>query len=136
MAAWDQTHDWVLIRFFNDLTQVTIRFPNGKPTLAELVSIRRCLPQFRNMKPAALREAIGDSGKLPLGAMPTPDARKIIEAAQINGLEVVAESASYISYLPQDRTTGTVLLIEDALEAEAVAQSMLAAGVPIQEVQA
>jgi hypothetical protein len=49
---------------------------------------------------------------------------------------VVAESASFVSYLPYDRTTGCAWLIEDDAEATAIAQAMLAAGVPVQDVEA
>ena len=136
MVAWDRSHDWVLHRFWNDLTRVTIRFGNGKPSLAELAGVRRSLPQFRDMAPSVVREAVGDTGTLPLGVMPTPEARKLIDAARSEGLEVVAESASFVSYLPQDRTTGCALIIEDDAESEAVAQSMLAAGIPVQDVEA
>jgi hypothetical protein len=73
---------------------------------------------------------------LDLGVFPAPEARQLIEEAQAEGLEVVAESASSVGYLPVDRTTGCVWLIEDAAEALAVVQAMLAAGVPVQDIEA
>ena len=60
----------------------------------------------------------------------------MIEAAQAQGLEVIAESASFVSYLPYDRTTGRAWVIEDDDEAAAVAQAMLQEGVPVQDVEA
>jgi hypothetical protein len=68
--------------------------------------------------------------------MPTPEARSVIEAVQAQGLEVVAESASFVSYLPYDRTTGCAWLIEDDAEAAAVAPAMLQEGVPVQDIEA
>ena len=53
--------------------------------------------------------------------MPTPEARRLIEAAQAEGLQVVAEAASFVSYLPYERTTGCAWLIEDDAESAAVA---------------
>lgn len=60
----------------------------------------------------------------------------MIEAAQAEALEVVAESASFVSYLPYDRTTGCAWLIEDPAMAAAVARDMLDAGVPVQDIEA
>jgi hypothetical protein len=51
-------------------------------------------------------------------------------------LEVVAESASFVSYLPYDRTTGRAWLIEDNAKATAIAQAMLREGVPVQDIEA
>jgi hypothetical protein len=136
MLTWDRSHDYVLHRFWNDLTRVTIRFHKGPPSVHELVALRRCLPQFRDLAPAALRSQIGGSRELSLGEMPTPEARRVMEAALAEGLEVVAESAAFVSYLPYDRTTGCAWLIEDDAEAAAVAQAMLQEGVPVQDIEA
>src|SRR5262249_10144526 len=136
MLIWDRSHDYVLHRIWNDLTRVTIRFHDGPPSVQELLALRRCLPQFRDVAPATLRSQIGDARQLSLGEMPTPEARRVIEAVQAQGLAVVAESASFVSYLPYDRTSGCAWLIEDDAEAAAVAQAMLREGVPIQDIEA
>jgi len=52
------------------------------------------------------------------------------------GLITVAENASFVSYVPFDRTTGCAWIIEDWNEARAVVESMIAAGIPVVEVQA
>jgi hypothetical protein len=136
MLTWDRSHDYVLHRFWNDLTRVTIRFQASPPSVQELAAIRRCLPEFRNMAPAVVRGRMGDSPELSLGVLPTPEARRLIEWAQAEGLEVIGESASFASFLPFDRTTGCAWLIEDDSEAAAVAKAMLEAGVPVQDVEA
>ena len=136
MLAWDRTHDWVLQQILLDLTRVSIQFRQMPLSVAELVALRKCLPQFRDMAPAAVRDAVGEAGVLLLGVPPSPEARKLIRAAEAAGLQVVAEGASRVSYLPFDRTTGCAWLIEDDDEAAAVAQAMLAAGVPVQDVEA
>jgi hypothetical protein len=133
---WDRTHDWVLHRHWDDLTRVTIRFPTGKPSLAELVAVRHCLPQFRYLAPAAVQETIGDRGELSLGVLPTSEANSIVEGAREEGLEVVTADASFVSYLPEDRTDGCVWVIEDEAQSQAVAKSMLAAGIPVQDEEA
>jgi hypothetical protein len=136
MPTWDRSHDYVLQRFWNELVRVTIRFKNSSPSVAELAAIRRCLPQFRDTAPASLRKSIGDSQTLALGEMPGRLARQLIEILAAEGLEVVAQSASYVSYLPFDRTTGCAWLIEDEAEAMAVAKEMMAAGVPVHDIEA
>lgn len=131
MADWDRTHDWELIRIFQDLTRVTISFKAAVPSLPELAAIRRCLPQFQHMPPAALLSAIGGAGVLPLGVLPTPEARELIRTTEAAGLRVMGEGASEVGYLPFDRTTGCGMLIEDDEEADKVTREMLAAGVPV-----
>src|SRR5579871_6824929 len=125
MLTWDRSHDYILHRFWNDLTRVTIRFSNAPPSVGELVALRRCFSQFRDVPPATLRSRIGDCRQLSLGELPTPEARSLIEAARREGLDVIAESTSFVSYLPFDRTTGCAWLIEDDAEAAAVARAML-----------
>ena len=136
MLTWDRSHEYVLHRFWNDLMRITIRFQASPPSVQELAAIRRCLPEFRYMAPAAVRGRIGGSPELSLGVLPTPEARRVIESAQAEGLEVIGESVSFVSYLPFDRTTGCAWLIEDDTEAAAVAKAMLEAGVPVQDVEA
>lgn len=136
MLTWDRTHDWVLERYWRDLTRVTIQFRRRPPSVIELAALRRCLPQYRHMAPAELRAVTADSDALPLGVMPTPEARQLIAAAEAQGLQVLAEGASYVSYLPINRTTGCAWRIEDDAESVAVVEAMLAAGVPVQMIEA
>ena len=134
MLTWDRTHDWELKRFLNDRIRVTIQFRQRVPSVTELAAIRQCLPQFRHMAPAALRAEIGESGVLLLGDLPSDEAMKVVQAAESQGLHVVSEDVSFVSYLPFDRTTGCAWLIEDDAEASAVTQAMLASGVPVRDV--
>lgn len=136
MLAWDRTHDWVLERFFHDQTRVTIQFQLARPSVAELAAVRRCSPQFQHLAPAAVRATIGESGLLQLGVLPSPEARELIRAAEAQGLRVIAECASCVSYLPHNLTTGSAWLIEDDAEAAEVARAMMAAGVPVRDVEA
>jgi hypothetical protein len=136
MLSWDHSHDWVVQRFYNDLTRVMIRFERGGPSLNELIALRRCLPQFRDTPPAKLQDAIGSTGLIDLGAMPTPDAKRLIKVTQAAGLDVQSENVSFIRFLPFDRTTGCAWLIENDAEARFVAEAMIAAGVPVQAVEA
>lgn len=135
MLSWDRSHEWIVVRCYNDLTRMTIRFERGSPTVAELFALRRCLTQFRDTPPAELRAAIGNAGSLPLGEMETREARRLVEAVRAAGLDVVAENTSFISYVPYDRTTNSVWIIEDDAEARSVAEAMIASGVPVHYVE-
>jgi hypothetical protein len=88
------------------------------------------------MAPAAVRETIGGRRELLLGVFPTSEARSIVEAVREEGLEVVTADESFVSYLPEDRTDGCLWVIEDGAESQAVAKSMLAAGIPVQDEEA
>jgi hypothetical protein len=134
LPAWDRTHDWVLHHIRRDLTRLKICFQQVPPSIADLAAARRCCAQFRNMAAEAVRAAVGDAQVLDLGTMPSAEARRLIQSIQGEGLEVVAEYASFVGYLPYDRTTGCAWLIEDEAEASAVAQDMLASGIPVQDV--
>ena len=136
MLAWDRSQDWELARFWHDLTRVTIQFQKDTPSVTELVAIRRCLPQFRHLPPAEVRAAIGTSGALPVGVLPSPEARQLIRATEAAGLRAIAEGASFASYLPFNRTTSTAWLIEDAEELAQVVRAMLADRVPVRHVEA
>jgi hypothetical protein len=136
MVSWDHSHDWVLQQHFHDLRRVTICFEQAAPSVSELVALRRSLPQLQDKPPTELRAAIASKGSLALTEMPTREALPLIEAARAAGLNVLVENVSFISYLPYDRTTGCAWLIEDDAEARSVAEAMLAAGVPVQVVEA
>jgi hypothetical protein len=68
--------------------------------------------------------------------VPTREAKRLIKVARAAGLSVLAENLSFISYLPYDRTTGCAWLIDNDAEARSVAEAMIAAGVPVQGVEA
>ena len=70
-----------------------------------------------------------------MAAMPGRVARDVARDLSTGGLQVEIDDVSRISYIPVDRTTGHALLIEDELEAAKVAESMIAAGVPVTHIE-
>jgi hypothetical protein len=132
---WDRSHDWIVERTFYNRLRVSVRFAAGKPSVAELVAVRRCFPQFANMPPQSLLTQVGHSGALEIGTFPATEARHSVKDAQQAGLNVVAENASYVIYVPVDRTLGCAMLIEDDGEARATAEAMIAAGVPVNPIE-
>ena len=96
---------------------MTICFQRGTPSVSELIAVRRCLPQFRHAPLAEVRAAIGSTGFLPLGEMPTFEAMWLMEGARKAGLRVLAENGSYVRYIPYDRTADCAWLIENDTKA-------------------
>jgi hypothetical protein len=136
MIEWDRSGDWEVQRTFHERHRLTILFSETGPSNQELLAVRRCFPQFRDTPPAQLKALVSEAGKLCLGELPGRDARRLAELAERAGLHPLIENASYISYLPFDRATGCVLLVEDEAEAKLVADEMIAAVFPVAEIEA
>ena len=136
MLTWDRSHNWSVQRFFNELVRVTIRFKQNKPSVYEMLALRKCLPQYRDVSPTDLRASITETDEIVLDEMPTGEARTLVERMKAEGLIIATENASFVSFVPFDRTTGHAWLIDDENEARAIAESMIAAGIPVVNVQA
>jgi hypothetical protein len=132
MFEWDRSHDWVLKCFESDRAELTIRFEGGRPSLRELAALRRYLPGFRDVPPATARARAGDRGRLELGDLPGPEARRLWDELRRAGLQAELHNTSGVSYLPLDRTTGAALIVEDDAEAQRLAEEMIRAGVPVE----
>src|SRR6185503_7697293 len=113
MLDWDRTHDWILQRFTSDRATLMVLFEASKPSLRELVALRQCLPSFKDIPPAAARAQGGSSGRLELGELPGPEARRLQSKLQRAGVRSEVRVTSTVSYMPLDRTTGLAWLIED-----------------------
>jgi hypothetical protein len=131
MIDWERTHDWLLHCFAHDLAQLTILFDHDRPSLRELMALRKSLPEFGDLSPAAARERARAIGRVALEEMWGPEARRLAVRLQHAGLRTEIRNTSYISYLPIDRTTGAALLIEDEAESRRVTDEMLRAGIPV-----
>ena len=91
---WDRSHDVILIRFWHDLVQIEIQFTQTDPSVPELVAIRPCLPQFRELPPAEVRERVGNSGSLILDPMSPSAAQLLIDLLVKEQLRVVVKDVS------------------------------------------
>ena len=136
LSCWNRAHNWVVVRTYNDRARLVIRFRSAVPTGRELIALRRSSPQFRDLPPAKLRSSIGNSEALSLSEMEGREARRQCHDLRAAGLEVDHENASCVVHHFHDRTTGVVWVNEDPAEAVAIAETMLAAGVPLQIVEA
>ena len=135
MVDWDRSHDWVLTCYESDRAELTVLFDQSQPSVHELVALRRCLPAFREVSPADARtRAAGARGRLELGELAGPEARRLLDELRRAGLRSELRNTSSVSYLPLDRTTGSALLVEDHTEAQRLAEQMIRAGVPVEHV--
>lgn len=87
------------------------------------------------MPPAELLTRIGNSGKLDIGEHPSIASHQLVEALRKEGLHVVEEDRSSEHFLPLDRTTGTVWIIENDADQRVIIERMLRAGVPVEIVE-
>jgi hypothetical protein len=133
MFEWDRSHDWVVHRFHLDRAELTVLFEAERPSLAELAALRRCLPEFRNVPPTTARDRARQKGRLEFGELHGPEARRLLGELRREGLRVELKTTSRVGYLPQDRTTGDALLIEDDVEARSLAEQMIESGVPVED---
>ncbi|MCC7422850.1 MAG: hypothetical protein IT428_21445 [Planctomycetaceae bacterium] len=135
MLEWDRSHKYELVRFFTEVIRITIHFRDGVASIAEMRSLRRALPEYRNMPPAEFRERLRSIPALDLGELPGQVARSLISQLRQEGLQVVSENASRYGYLPYDVTTGAAWLIEDEMELQEIVNQMLAEGIPVRSVE-
>jgi hypothetical protein len=132
MVDWDRSHDWVLTCYESDRAELTVLFDQSQPSVHELVALRRCLPAFREVSPADARTRAGAGGRLELGELAGPEARRLLDELRRAGMRTELRNTSTVSYLALDRTTGSALLVEDHAEAELLAEEMIRAGVPVE----
>jgi hypothetical protein len=131
-AAWDRTHDWVLVRRHQNLAEVRFFFAGPSPSPSELIALRKVLPELADKSLVEVRKNVGQGGGFSLGILSGIEARRVEQAALRHGLRVEREDHSRVAYLPMDRTANTAWLIEDDAEAERVAIEMMEAGIPVQ----
>ena len=68
---------------------VSVRWKEGAPSVAEIMSLRRLLPRYANTSIAELQDALARP-ELPLGEFREYDARELIARAETLGLKLVA----------------------------------------------
>lgn len=133
MSDWDRSHEYVLVRFVKERAHLELHFTPGAASSADLIAIRKGLPEFRHVSPAALRKHLGTSGHLDLGDHPRSVALERMAVLRQQGLTVSATEFTRVDHLIYDKTIRGVILIEDSVEKEEVVREMMAAGMPIRD---
>jgi hypothetical protein len=132
---WDRTRDWLIQRSRHyDLATVVV-FATAQPSMDELRRARKLRLEFSNESPATFRRRI-DNGRLDLGVAPREEGRALVTLAASLGLVVEHKATARTVYLfkTQSGPPG-YLVVEDDADAERLATAMIAAGVPVVDVE-
>lgn len=133
-VTWDRTRDWLIQRSHHYELALVVVFQSTQPSLEELTQARKLRPEFSNEPPTAFRRRIAN-GRLDLGVLPAAEGRAVATFASTLGLTVETRATAQTVYLFKDRAASAVLLVEDQEESERIASEMLAAGVPMVDVE-
>jgi hypothetical protein len=131
---WDRSHEWVLRQTHRSLQQLKVVF-GANPSARQLLSVRQISEKYRRMELKLVKECITD-GKLLLGIFSSIEARTLRQNAVVVGLLLEVRDVSTTTFLPFDRTTRMVWLIEDEKESTKIAKELMEAGVPIEYTEA
>ena len=85
--------------------RLKIKCSGKRPSVSELLAIRKLLEQHRQGPPAELRSVIKDTGELDLGNIAPARATEIVNRANDLGLHIIATDVSVTNYLPINRAT-------------------------------
>lgn len=131
---WNRTHDWIVERRHEHEIVLAVIFSAAPPSIEELKLVRNLLPEFSSEPPGQVRQRIRD-GRLDLGVLSALDARAIITRAAALGLRVDSTVSTRTAYVFEDRTAAAVLVVEHDDQAAQLASEMIAAGVPVRDVE-
>lgn len=132
---WDRKHRWTVQEFHYKRSRVTIHFAGPNPTTAELMALRRWVPELSSVPPAALKARLAGKGCYPLDLMKPDEAPGHARWLEQNGLRAVVEDASYVEIIPFDATDENDWIIPDPNKAKAVAQAMRAEGIKVKKIK-
>jgi hypothetical protein len=133
-VEWDKTGDWLIQRSHAYDLALVVVFGAAQPSMDELRRARKLRPEFSNESPATFRHRIAD-GRLDLGVLPRDEGRELANRATSLGLAVEHLASARRVYLFKDRGSSGYLLVENELDAERLATAMIAAGVPVVDVE-
>lgn len=131
---WNRTHDWIVERRYEHEIALAVIFKTAPPSIEELKLVRRLVPEFSNGPPGQFRQRIRDD-RLDLGVLSALEARATITRAAALGLRIDSTASTRTTYVFEDRTVAAVHVVEDDDQAAQLASEMIAAGVPVREVE-
>lgn len=136
MTTWNRDDTWEVQRIFTERARLVVRIPQDGNRTSHLAALRRCSPELAVLAPSELLRLINDAGEIDLGDMAGRAARHLAGELEKQGASVKAINTSHTDFLPINRTSSSMWLIEDPVEARRIAEEMMAAGVPVVDVQA
>jgi hypothetical protein len=130
---WKKSGDWVVVRRRVSRRALAVLFVSDEPTISELVSLRRIAPELGATPAADIRRRVGTTGRFDLGEFGGIEARRIMDAANREGLTLHEEMLDRTELLPFNRESSAAWLIEDQDENRRVCLAMIDDGCPVQE---
>jgi hypothetical protein len=132
---WDGSETgWTLHHYNRMEWTVTFQFGNDGPTLGEISAMRETLDHLRNQPVKSIWNKLRG---MPTYSLPETlsnlEMRWLIDKADRASLRTSVVPADRSGYLPVN-IDGSAMIIEDDRLAEKVAQRMIAAGVPVEEI--
>ena len=91
--------EWTLHCCHYSRARVTFLFPEGRPSLQELLAVRALVPRFSASPMSLLKEEVGGISEFTVGEFGSIEARRLEAQACGRGLVVRIEDASFKGYL-------------------------------------
>lgn len=133
---WDRSRSWRIERCHWHRARVRVRFAANRPTIAELVAVRKAFPRFADLPPRELQARLDSAGELDLGVVGGIEANWLARAAAEAGLSAVVdrwvETSDLIVDVTDPMPVAHVIEFDDELKKQTV-DEMIAAGVPVVE---
>lgn len=99
---WDGSETWELIEHRWDEASVSVVFRGERPTVQEIVALRRLHELFRDVPAAQIKAQLSDKREIELGRCSGMEAREVQERARKLDLlvQLRVETRSIVSYSP------------------------------------
>lgn len=129
---WDGSDDgWTLHYFDRKVWRITVRFPEGHPSLRDVSKLRQFDDDLRDVPASSLWQQLRClASHLLAGEFSNRDIHAKMKRGSELGLHCECVCIDHSGYLPV-HVNGSALIIEDDNEAKQVSQLMLDAGVPV-----
>jgi hypothetical protein len=132
---WDGSESgWTLHHYDRMVWKVTFHFGDDGPTLTEISAMRDTLDDFRDQPVKLIWDKLRGTSTYSMSeTLSNLKMRWLVDKADRASLRTSVVPIDRSGYLPV-RRDGSATIIEDDRLAEEVAQRMIAAGVPIEEI--
>jgi hypothetical protein len=136
MNSWNRSDEWEIQQTFTHQARLVVVIPGADNRASSLAALRRCVPQLRELSIPEMMRRISSSGEIDLGDIAGYGAHCLAEKLEKQGVAVKVTNTSHTDFLPINRTNGSAWLIEDPVEAKRIVEDMIAAEVPVVQVEA
>jgi hypothetical protein len=132
---WDPSRDWVIHKRWRNTAHVAVVFREMPPRADYLRRVRRAFSELRDASPLELRSRIAPDGRPVIGERSGMELHAILERARAESLELDVTDTSRPSLSAIDRAAKSIWLICDDELGRITCEAMIAAGVPVIQVE-